>query len=100
MAEARELLEIKQRIALLEARIEQLFDQLGVEPEKRPPRGGAESGRDGGWWGGSDDDQGIAGPSGKVLELVRQGNKIEAIKAYREETGLGLKEAKDAIDDL
>jgi ribosomal protein L7/L12 len=38
--------------------------------------------------------------SGAVLDLVRQGNKIGAIKQYREETGLGLREAKDAIDKL
>jgi ribosomal protein L7/L12 len=35
-----------------------------------------------------------------VLDLVRQGNKIGAIKQYREETGLGLREAKDVIDGL
>lgn len=41
-----------------------------------------------------------AAVSPAVLELVRQGNKIAAIKQYREETGLGLREAKDAIDAL
>jgi ribosomal protein L7/L12 len=30
--------------------------------------------------------------------LVRQGNKIMAIKIYRELTGVGLKEAKDAVE--
>lgn len=30
--------------------------------------------------------------------LVAEGKYIEAIKAYREHTGAGLKEAKDAID--
>lgn len=30
--------------------------------------------------------------------LVAEGKVIEAIKAYREHTGAGLKEAKDAID--
>lgn len=35
-----------------------------------------------------------------ALQWLRQGNKIEAIKAYREHTGTGLKEAKDAIDAL
>lgn len=34
----------------------------------------------------------------KVQEALRRGNKIEAIKVYRELTGLGLAEAKDAID--
>ena len=31
---------------------------------------------------------------------VFQGRKIEAIKLYREMTGLGLKEAKDAVEEL
>lgn len=33
-------------------------------------------------------------------QLVRAGRKIEAIKRYRELTGLGLREAKDAIDAM
>ena len=33
-----------------------------------------------------------------VLHAVQAGNKIEAIKLMREQTGLGLKEAKDAVD--
>jgi ribosomal protein L7/L12 len=40
------------------------------------------------------------GFSPAVLALVQRGNKIGAIKQYREETGLGLREAKDAIDSL
>jgi hypothetical protein len=36
--------------------------------------------------------------SERVKELVRTGKKIEAIKMYREETGAGLKEAKDAVE--
>lgn len=35
-----------------------------------------------------------------VKNAVDAGHKIEAIKIYREETGVGLKEAKDAIDHL
>jgi ribosomal protein L7/L12 len=36
-----------------------------------------------------------------VLEdLVRQGKLIEAIKLYREETGVGLKEAKAFVESL
>lgn len=33
-----------------------------------------------------------------VHRLLIEGRAIEAIKAYRESTGLGLKESKDAID--
>jgi ribosomal protein L7/L12 len=36
----------------------------------------------------------------EVRELVAGGNKIQAIKVYREHTGLGLKEAKDAVEAL
>lgn len=35
-----------------------------------------------------------------VTALLLSGNKIEAIKRYREATGLGLKEAKDAVEAL
>lgn len=38
--------------------------------------------------------------SDRVLEAVTAGRKIEAIKLLREETGMGLKEAKHAVDDL
>src|SRR5262245_20800607 len=36
----------------------------------------------------------------KIRTLVKSGQKIEAIKVYREYTGLGLKEAKDAVEAL
>ncbi|MCV7289065.1 ribosomal protein L7/L12 [Mycolicibacterium wolinskyi] len=35
-----------------------------------------------------------------VRQLALQGNKIAAIKLLRDETGLGLKEAKDVVDGL
>jgi len=41
-----------------------------------------------------------AGQWGEVARLVRDGQKIEAIKLYRELTGAGLKEAKTAIEQL
>jgi hypothetical protein len=36
----------------------------------------------------------------QVRELIARGRKIEAIKLVREETGLGLKDAKDYCDAL
>lgn len=36
----------------------------------------------------------------QVKEALIRGNKIEAIKRYREATGLGLKEAKDAVEAM
>lgn len=35
-----------------------------------------------------------------IEELLARGRKIEAIKLYREEHGVGLKVAKEAIDEL
>lgn len=40
------------------------------------------------------------GLDNQLGELVRNGQKIEAIKLYREQTGVGLKEAKDYVDRL
>lgn len=36
----------------------------------------------------------------RIMELAQQGKKIQAIKEYREITGTGLKEAKDAVEAL
>ncbi len=36
----------------------------------------------------------------EVVEALAAGRKIDAIKAYRVATGCGLKEAKDACDEL
>lgn len=36
----------------------------------------------------------------QILELLAAGRKIAAIKLYREQTGRGLKEAKDAVEAL
>ena len=39
-------------------------------------------------------------PSASEFQLVLKGRKIDAIKSYRARTGVGLKDAKDAIDKL
>lgn len=36
----------------------------------------------------------------EVREQIERGNKIEAIRLYREATGVGLKEAKDAVEAM
>lgn len=43
---------------------------------------------------------GLAPLDHHVRKLAAEGNKIEAIKAVREHTGLGLKEAKDYVDAI
>lgn len=36
----------------------------------------------------------------RVIESIRRGDKIGAIKIYRELTGLDLREAKDAVENI
>jgi ribosomal protein L7/L12 len=84
----RQLLEIKQRLALIESRLDQLFEHLDLEP--RESAGG-------GWWGG---EEGASDPASdpEIQDLLAKGNEIQAIKRYRELTGMGLAEAKEAIE--
>ena len=35
-----------------------------------------------------------------IRRLIADGNKIEAIKVYREQKGVGLVEAKDAVEEI
>ncbi len=42
----------------------------------------------------------VSAPTASVHDLLREGRKIEAIKLYREQSGLGLKEAKDAVEAM
>jgi len=71
-----------QRIIDLERKVEFLLKELGLEakanayvPDTDPA-------------------------SNEMLRLVRNGRKIEAIKLYREKTGVSLAEAKAVIDRL
>ena len=43
---------------------------------------------------------GAAGMPPGVIELVRAGKTIAAIKVYRDATGAGLAEAKEAVDSI
>ncbi|NJO05185.1 MAG: hypothetical protein HC876_06470 [Chloroflexaceae bacterium] len=36
----------------------------------------------------------------ELYDLLRTGNKIEAIKVYRDHTNMGLQEAKDRVEQL
>lgn len=49
---------------------------------------------------GIDANSALRGPSPEIQALIMQGNKIEAIKVYRYQTGVDLKTAKDAIDAM
>lgn len=36
----------------------------------------------------------------EVLALVRAGQRMEAVRLYRQRTGAGLREAKEAVEDM
>ena len=85
-----DILDHGRRIAELERQVAELYRRIGQEP----PSGFRDDRFDGGF-----SDQGPAADP-RLLELVQAGKKIEAIKLYRELTGVGLKEAKDAVDGI
>jgi ribosomal protein L7/L12 len=71
--------QIEQRIAKvssMDAKLDLLLKHAGLEydPYKNLPR--------------------------EIVEAVQSGRKIEAIKRYREATAVGLKEAKDFIEEV
>jgi hypothetical protein len=73
------MVRIEQRVAKLssiEAKLDLLLKHAGLEydPYKNLPR--------------------------EVVEAVQNGRKIAAIKLYREATAVGLKEAKDFIEEV
>ena len=74
------LTRLEARVKRLEKMLEALLARLDIEPEEVEP------------------------PASQIDPAIRsallQGNKILAIKLYREQTGLGLKDSKDAIDAL
>jgi ribosomal protein L7/L12 len=74
-----EIFEIKQRLALIEARLAQLFGHLQVAPlESVVPAGGL---------------------SDEVQQLLAAGNKAKALAVHREQTGLGLGEAMKQLEE-
>ena len=70
-----------QRLRTLETQVAYLFRHLGLDPADAVPTAA----------GGLDPE---------VVGLVNAGNKIQAIKVHRDRTGLGLAEAKDAIEEF
>jgi ribosomal protein L7/L12 len=76
----RHLLEIKQRLALVESRLEQLFEHLDIAPTEAPGPGDA-----------------VNDP--EIQDLLVKGNEVQAVKRYRELTGAGIAEAQKAIQE-
>jgi ribosomal protein L7/L12 len=75
--------DIEQRIAWLEQAVQRLA-ATSSPSITLPPRPGTD----------------VAIVSDEVRALVDQGNKLEAIKLHRIETGAGLAEAKAAVDSI
>jgi ribosomal protein L7/L12 len=75
----RQLLEIQQRLALVETRLEQLFEHLDLTPQ------------------GGDEADPAQDP--EIQDLLAKGNEAQAVKRYRELTGAGIAEAQSAIRD-
>ena len=48
----------------------------------------------------TDEARAAAYDDAEILELIRRGRKIEAIKRMRELTGMGLAESKDAVEAI
>ena len=77
MVNETDIIALKARIEELETRLKFIYRRLNIEymdPNSDP----------------------VLSP--QIQEALRRGNKIEAIKIYREMTGVGLAEAKQMID--
>jgi ribosomal protein L7/L12 len=66
------------RLRIVERKLDLVLEHLGIE-SRDPPASALDQ---------------------QVIDLVRSGRKIEAIKLYREQTGAGLKDAKDAVEQI
>lgn len=88
-----DLLDHGRRIASLERKVSELYERLGqAEPA---------SGFGGGFGDEPDPAASVAANEDpRVIELIQGGNQIKAIQLYREIAGVGLAEAKDAVDRL
>ena len=71
--------DVHQRLRELEAQVAYLFRHFGLDPGGAVPTAGGDL-------------------APEVVQLLNGGRKIEAIKVHRERTGLGLAEAKDAVE--
>jgi ribosomal protein L7/L12 len=91
MGSSEDILDHGRRIAELERKVAELYKRIGqAEPT------GFGDGFDSGFKPASS----TATDDPRLVELVQSGDKIHAIKLYRELTGVGLAEAKDAVDRL
>jgi large subunit ribosomal protein L7/L12 len=91
---------VNDRLARLEAAVASLQGQLAALTDAAVAAGGAVP-----YAGNPNTVSDGALPAGgewmtEVRSLKASGNLIQAIKVYREHTGLGLKESKDAVEGM
>jgi len=77
MSPESEILALRARVAELESRVVYLYKHLGITYVQDRGMGDA-----------------------RVIDMLKKGNKIEAIKIYREIYDVGLAEAKQAVDGI
>ncbi len=70
---------VNRRIEAVEWNVARLLTQAGLNWEEPPPQ---------------------EGPDAEIVALVQAGNKLEAIKRYRELTGADLATAKVAVEQM
>ena len=76
-----EIGEIRQRLALVEARLQQLFEHLDIAPQETAQPGELDPNED-----------------PEIQDLLAKGNLAQAVKRYRELTGASISEAQRAIN--
>jgi ribosomal protein L7/L12 len=91
MGSSEDILDHGRRIAELERKVAELDKRIGGS-EPTGFGGGFDSGFEPASVGAADDP--------RLSELLQSGDKIGAIKLYRELTGVGLAEAKDAVERI
>ncbi len=79
-AEYSQLYQLMQKVAQLERKIDFILRHLDLEYQEP--------------------DEPAPAYIGQIRSLLQRGNKIEAIKMYREATGVGLAEAKAAVEAI
>lgn len=77
-----------QEILAVSQRNQQLLEQLAGQPSQNWAQPQASAPQD------------SFGINPRILDLIARGQKIQAIKLYREDTGTGLAEAKEAIEQI
>ncbi|MBN1813071.1 MAG: ribosomal protein L7/L12 [Anaerolineae bacterium] len=73
-----EYIALRRRVEKLERLVARLMEEVGLER----------------------DEELDPGSSSEIVDLACRGEKLEAIKLYRQKTGAGLKEAKEFVESL